>query len=57
MSKNIILCLDGTWSKPDEDPYAENEETNVRNLWEILDKTQPKRQVVYYDEGVFALVQ
>ncbi|QUM86318.1 DUF2235 domain-containing protein [Moritella sp. 28] len=21
-------------------------------MWEILDKTQPKRQVVYYDEGV-----
>ncbi|PKH04782.1 DUF2235 domain-containing protein [Moritella sp. Urea-trap-13] len=52
MSKNIILCLDGTWNKPDEDAHAENEETNVRNLWEILDKTQPKRQVVYYDEGV-----
>jgi len=52
MSKNIILCLDGTWNKPDEDGHTENEETNVRNLWEILDKTQPKRQVVYYDEGV-----
>jgi len=52
MSKNIILCLDGTWNKPDEDGHEENEETNVRNLWEILDKAQPSRQVVYYDEGV-----
>lgn len=52
MSKNIILCLDGTWNKPDENGHAENEETNVRNLWEILDKTQPQLQVVYYDCGV-----
>lgn len=52
MSKNIIICLDGTWNKPDEKPHKESEETNVRNLWEILEKSQLDKQVVYYDEGV-----
>ena len=54
--KKIIVCLDGTWNKPDEDgeSHQESEETNVRNLWEILDKTQPDKQFVYYDEGVGA---
>jgi len=50
--KNIIICLDGTWNKPDEKPHEENEETNVRNLWEILEKDEPEEQVVYYDTGV-----
>jgi len=54
MSKNIILCIDGTWNKPDEEPHKENEETNVRNLWELLEKNKPDEQVVYYDEGVGA---
>ncbi len=52
--KNIVICLDGTWNKPDEEIHEESEDTNVRNLWEILDKSNPKRQVVYYDEGVGA---
>lgn len=50
--KNIIICLDGTWNKPDERKHEENEETNVRNLWELLEKEKPNEQVVYYDEGV-----
>lgn len=54
MGKNIIICLDGTWNKPDEERHDESEETNVRNLWELLDKNQPDEQVVYYDEGVGA---
>ena len=52
MSKNIIICLDGTWDKPDEKPHEENEETNVRNLYELLEKDEPHKQVVYYDTGV-----
>ncbi|WP_067046274.1 hypothetical protein [Moritella sp. JT01] len=27
MSKNIILCLDGTWNKPGEGGHTESEET------------------------------
>ena len=54
MSKNIIICLDGTWNKPDEEPHEESEETNVRNLWDMLEKNQLDKQVVYYDEGVGA---
>ncbi|WP_345974920.1 DUF2235 domain-containing protein [Sulfurimonas sp. HSL3-7] len=50
--KNIIICLDGTWNKPDEGRHEENKETNVRNLWELLEKDEPQKQVVYYDEGV-----
>ena len=52
MNKNIVLCLDGTWNKPDEKQHSESEETNVRNLWEILDKSDESSQLVYYDEGV-----
>ncbi len=52
MSKNIVICLDGTWNKPDERPHEENEETNVRNLWELLEKDEPDKQRVYYDTGV-----
>lgn len=51
-SKNIVICLDGTWNKPDEKIHEENEETNVRNLWELLEKDKPHEQVVYYDTGV-----
>ncbi|MDM8515402.1 DUF2235 domain-containing protein [Desulfobacterales bacterium HSG16] len=50
--KNIVICLDGTWNKPDEEKHEESEETNVRNLWEILDKNDRNKQVVYYDQGV-----
>lgn len=52
MSKNIVVCLDGTWNKPDGKHHSKSEETNVRNLWEILDKRDEASQVVYYDEGV-----
>lgn len=52
--KNIIICLDGTWNKPDEVQHEESKDTNIRNLWEILDKKHPKKQVVFYDEGVGA---
>lgn len=52
MSKNIIICLDGTWNKPDEEAHEENQETNVRNLWELLEKDEPLKQIVYYDTGV-----
>lgn len=47
--KNIILCFDGTWNKPD---YSGNdgESTNVYLLSELLSKSD--KQLVYYDEGV-----
>ena len=50
--KNIVICLDGTWNKPDEERHEESEETNVRNLWEMLNKKNSKKQIVYYDEGL-----
>ncbi len=52
MSKKIVICLDGTWNKLDEEKHEESEETNVRNLWGILDKSNPSNQIVYYDQGV-----
>ena len=49
--KNIVICLDGTWNKPDECSHEESGETNVKNLYELLEKS-PSKQVVYYDSGV-----
>ncbi len=51
MSKNIVICLDGTWNKPDEDDAEVEKDTNVRNLYELCVKKSPS-QVAYYDEGV-----
>ena len=44
MSKNIIICLDGTGNKIEENL------SNVLKLYRILDKND--KQIVYYDQGV-----
>lgn len=51
MAKNVVICLDGTWNKPDEPGAEVSRETNVRNLWEMC-VNDGARQVTYYDEGV-----
>jgi uncharacterized protein (DUF2235 family) len=35
MSRNIVICLDGTWNKPDEPDDSESSESNVRILYEM----------------------
>ena len=45
MSKNIVICLDGTAAEP------ESGQTNVARLFDMLVK-DPTRQAVYYDPGV-----
>ena len=47
MSKNIVLCLDGTGNQIKAD-----QNTNVVRLYEMLDLSDPQRQVAFYDPGV-----
>jgi uncharacterized protein (DUF2235 family) len=51
MGKNIVICLDGTWNKPDEPEEEVSTETNVRCLYEICAQKEGQ-QIAYYDEGV-----
>lgn len=51
MNKNIVICLDGTWNKPDEPGQEVSTETNVKNLYDICLKGDDS-QSVYYDQGV-----
>jgi len=51
MSKNIVICLDGTWNKQEEPEAEVNEETNVRSLYDIC-LNNANEQFVYYDQGV-----
>lgn len=46
-NKNIVLCLDGTANQ-----LKAKGNTNVVKLYEMLDLTDPSRQVAYYDPGV-----
>ena len=45
MSKNIVICLDGTAAEP------ETGQTNVARLFDMLTK-EANQQVTYYDPGV-----
>ena len=47
MAKNIILCLDGTGNQ-----IKAKGNSNVMNLYEMLDLSDPDRQVAFYDPGV-----
>ena len=47
MSKNIVVCLDGTGNQ-----LKATANTNVVRLYGMLDLTDPSRQVAYYDPGV-----
>ncbi|MCX4028587.1 DUF2235 domain-containing protein [Endozoicomonas sp. SM1973] len=57
MSKNIVLCFDGTWNRPDDPDDETSQETNVRLFYkQLINKSQPKttsdQQLAFYDEGV-----
>ncbi|MFB7236577.1 DUF2235 domain-containing protein [Streptomyces sp. NPDC056269] len=47
MTKNIVVCLDGTGNQ-----LKARGNTNVVNLYEMLDLGDPAAQVAYYDPGV-----
>jgi len=47
MGKNIVMCLDGTGNE-----VKAKGATNVFKIVELLDLTDPTKQVVYYDPGV-----
>ncbi|KAF8323259.1 hypothetical protein DL93DRAFT_665633 [Clavulina sp. PMI_390] len=46
MTKNIVLCLDGTGKA------FSKKNTNVLKIFDCLEKNQPENQVVYYQTGV-----
>lgn len=50
MSKNIILCADGTGNRGGETP-----DTNVYRMYHVVDLHDPKRkreQITFYDNGI-----
>jgi uncharacterized protein (DUF2235 family) len=47
MGKNIVVCLDGTGNQ-----LKARGSTNVVRLFEMLDLSDPAKQVAYYDPGV-----
>ena len=47
MSKNIVLCLDGTGNQ-----IKASGTSNAVNLYEMLDLSDPDRQVAFYHPGV-----
>ncbi|MCW2604058.1 MAG: hypothetical protein JWN61_2193 [Pseudonocardiales bacterium] len=47
MTKNIVICLDGTGNQ-----LKAKGNTNVLTVFEMLDLSDPARQIGYYDPGV-----
>lgn len=47
MAKNLVICLDGTGNQ-----LKAKGNTNVVRLYEMLDLSDPTRQIAYYDPGV-----
>lgn len=47
MAKNIVVCLDGTGNE-----LKAKGNTNVVSLYDLLDLSDPEKQVAYYDPGV-----
>jgi uncharacterized protein (DUF2235 family) len=47
MSKNIVLLSDGTGNSA-----GSLFKTNVWRLYQLLDLSNPERQVAFYDDGV-----
>ena len=47
MSKNIVICLDGTGNE-----VKAKGATNILKIVELLDLSDPTKQIVYYDPGV-----
>jgi uncharacterized protein (DUF2235 family) len=47
VGKNIVVCLDGTGNQ-----LKAKGNTNVVRLYEMLDLTDPSKQIAYYDPGV-----
>lgn len=47
MAKNVVICLDGTGNE-----LKAKDNTNVVALYDLLDLSDPTKQVAYYDPGV-----
>jgi len=55
MRKRIVICADGTWNRPEEDP-SEDTPTNVLRLARAIKPVDGREQVqqVFYDWGIGA---
>lgn len=51
-NKNIVMCFDGTAEKFGPDPF-----TNVLKFFRMLDRTDEKRQICYYQPGIGTVVE
>src|SRR6476661_3853333 len=47
IGKKIVVCLDGTGNQ-----LGANNPTNVAKLFQMLDVSEPAKQIAYYDPGV-----
>lgn len=52
MSKNIIVCCDGTWNTPKQKDRGRLVPSNVVKISRIANHKNPKKQIVSYDTGV-----
>jgi uncharacterized protein (DUF2235 family) len=55
MAARLVLCFDGTWSKPDQNRGPDEQvETNVRRFYEAVPGQGPDgtRQIKWYSPGV-----
>jgi uncharacterized protein (DUF2235 family) len=53
MSRNLVVCCDGTWNEPDEPRHGIPEPTNVAKLALSVDTEHPHtEQHVFYEPGV-----
>jgi len=49
-SRTLVLCFDGTGDQFDGTP------TNVVRLMSLLEKSSPKKQLIYYQPGIGKLL-
>lgn len=53
--KNLVVCLDGTWNKPDQRDRGRQVASNVVKMARAINTQTPApglNQQVYYDRGV-----
>ncbi len=52
MAKNIVICADGTWNRPEKNPKQEYPSNVLRLARAIRPVTPDNTQVVFYDWGL-----
>ncbi len=49
--RNLVICLDGTWNKPDQQDHGRQVPSNVVKMARAVDLSN-QSQCIYYDTGV-----